>query len=438
MKWVELNNSLKFFFASVLLFSAVYLPKLSGAIFPVVVYLLGLTVAYAYIKDSRALAAIISNKYSAVLVFWVLILIVYSFFVSTFIGNALDFSIPYNYIVWILIFIAPALVAATLLSNSGSEDSGYKSVAVIATAQAIFIVAAVLLPSVRELFGNVLDGDSAGHLAGWEFRVQGLSGSGGASLSLLQGFSASLCVFLFVRTKKQIWLLASFVIALSALPVGRTGVLWFCFFFILFLPGYLMNKVLLMRSIASLILATCFLTLSVLFLSKIPAVQIVVEFVLKWGLEPFRYALNPSKEPTVKLIADMWVLPSNFSGYLFGSGLHIVDGVNLVGDPGYLRYFYYFGSFGVVLHYSFFVWLMLTTRKHFQDRNAKKMVVLLYALFFVFELKEPFFGKNNVLLFFLFFYSLACTHRRRLQHPQSIERITNPENVESQNAIGVQ
>ncbi len=419
---MKINNQMRFTLGLIILFLAVYLPKLRGSSYPLVLYFLPFALVYACIKDKKELIYLICNKYSLSLAFWLMVIIVYSIFVSLIIGESIDFSIPYNYFIWFILFFPSALLAALNSSHSLMHIDAFKYIAKVSLVQAILILLALLLPEVCNLFSDVLDCGESATLKGWEFRVIGFSGTGGASLSILQAIGASACILLFINSFKKYWIFIFLVIVLSLLPVGRSGLLWVCFFILSYLPIFLFNKAILRNLAVSLVLLLCAFSLFLLCDFKIFIREDLFEFIISWSLEPFLNISNPSNVRAISAIADMWVLPDGFNNYFLGSGRHLVDGVCEVGDPGYLRYFYYFGLIGVVLHYSFFVWLMLVTCKHFHDKPTKIAVILTYMLFFLFELKEPFLAKANVLLFFLFFYSIACSHRKRCIETSNISQ----------------
>jgi hypothetical protein len=438
MKIAILKNTLTVLLAMILLFSAVYIPKLKGAMFPVVFYLLFIASAYAYVKRNVTLIAIASNRDVIITFIWLIALILYSYSVSAIVGGARDFSIPYNYTVWLIVYIAPALVAAVLLINKYSDLSGIKVAAMIAVFQSVFIIAAVLFPEVKNVFGAILESVVVGEgaLLGWEFRVRGFSGTGGATLALIQAIGASICLFLFVQLKKKRWLFAAVMIAMSILPIGRTGLIYLGLFAILFLPRFFVKIDFLKKFIGFFLLATLLLAIVVYMLYRIPQYQTLIDFIVSWGFKPFRHLGNISDEPTVKALNEMLFLPNDFKGYWFGSGVNLLDGVNLVGDPGYLRNFYYFGLIGVILHYGFFLWLMRCTLHYSTFRFFKWFVWIIYGLIYFAELKEPFMSKANTFLFFLFFYALALHHKMRHKWAQNAcDSVENDSTRNSHNLV---
>ncbi len=414
------NKTIIFFLATALLFSAFYNPKLASTQLPLMVYILLLAGLYTFLKNIRTLKFIILNKNSVAIFFWLLLLIVYSLFVSTFVGGGKDYSIPYNYTIWFIAFIAPTLVAAVLFANSSSYYLAYKAVAVISFLQAILIILSALFPSFRDFLGSLLAGNSQGYIGGWTFRVVGFSGSGGATLGLIQAFGASVCILLFVQLRQKVWVFCSLIIFASILPIARTGTIFFCIFLMLFLPNISLRKFVLKGFLIYLISGMCVILFSIYMVPHFPRFQALFDFVSSWGLTPYRFIFDITNEPTIKILSQHWVFPVDFSNYLFGSGLHIIDGKNLVGDPGYIRYFYYFGSMGVIIHYSFFLFLMLFTIKCTRNFNVRRFIIIIYVIFFIFELKEPFSMKSNVLLIFMFFHSIVYKYKSDLWYRQML------------------
>lgn len=396
---------------SFILFCAVYNIKIKATLVPLTLYLSIFGLMYYSVRHLNIVSSFVKNKYVFLVIGWIISLIIFSVFISTLIGNGVDYSIPYNFLIWLLLFIIPAALATIIIHiynvqvYKGIKIHGHVIIAYISLLQALFIIASLLLPDIRDWFSMLLE-DYQETLKGWEHRVTGLSGTGGAALSIIQAVGAAICIKLFAEQKKVKWLLFAVVITSSILPVGRSGLLFITIFSVLFLIPSLSNRKLLLRFFGFLILLSTLLFLIVRYGVQNSVIQGIFDFVLLWGFQPFRYIGSILDDPTVQAIASMWVWPQTFTEYLFGSGIYLLNGSDYVGDPGYLKNLHYFGLSGMLIYYGLFIWLMVQTVRFSIHEFDKHMVIILYFCYFLFELKEPFFGKTNVVLFFLFFNAL--------------------------------
>ena len=211
------------------------------------------------------------------------------------------------------------------------------------------------------------------------FRMGGLSGAtGGAALSGTLGLTAFIGVIHNFVSRNLLFKLLSFIILLSSLIVGRTGIIIFCLIILAssILKSYNMKNVI-------------FLSISIVFLFFSINIIITSESDLAIALKrTFDIFLNYQEngirnDPTVRALTDMLVIPNDTLVILFGSFEHSIFtqfNRTLNTDIGWIRNIGAFGFLGGILFF-FPLLVMLNSILTIKNSTSQKKTAMLVFLF---------------------------------------------------------
>lgn len=344
-------------------------------------------------------------------------LLLYSVYVSAVIGGGKDYTVVYNFLVWLMFFIPAALVLSTETPRADGKGclDVYALLLAATTIQAVCIYLSFLSEGFRGLVSAVLvAGEQV--MGDASTRVKGFSSVAGASLSLIQGIGAAVGLKLFVEGRGGKYLACSALVAGSALFPGRTGVLFIALFVAAYLPYCVCSGRLRLMTLVPV--AVALVALALFGYDRFVGDEYKALFedqVVGRGFDVFEtlFASGDLREHgAVAAIIDMYKLPDNMSTWLVGDGFFFLNGANYTGDPGYIKYLYYFGLLGCFLMYGYFLLLMVMTIRNSASTAEKVFVFIFYMLFFFFECKEPFFAKANIICHMLYFYAVQTAAAR--------------------------
>lgn len=248
----------------------------------------------------------------------------------------------------------------------------------------VLIIVEFIIPELKATIENMLIQNNSGLIyADHPFQMRGVASAGGAALSIFN-FT---CVYLLlyeVNFKKNIFSIFSVcVLLVSCVVIGRTGlatILMLLFFWIftnLMKKNYRYSKFALISAVLVLIS----------YLFYFLETEVLHKDYLIWSTEIFTL-FNGSENPTLAHLAPMIVFPEGWH-LLFGSGSFERQLGYVQSDIGYLKTLHFGGFLFCFLFYGFF--LVLTI---FLSNMKKRHLAFLLLIFFIFELKEPFFVQN--------------------------------------------
>lgn len=410
---------MKFTLSALLCFSAIYTLKIFTIPVPMAFILWPVCLIYLYWCRPFLLVPHAVQSGIVLPIAWIAFLTAFSVLISILRGEGQDFSIPYNFLIWGGLFIPSGYVLALTAQGGGRQKSRIdiqSLLVVVMTIQALCIYFAFFFPEFREASARMLGDESGGALDIGGTRVKGFSGSGGAALSLIQGIGVAISIKLFVDRGKGRYLLFAIVTAGSIMFTGRTGLIFVALFLVMYLPFCILAGKLKWRKALYFALALGLFTYSFFnILVDDEHKELIEGAVLVRSFDIFESVLsgNVNQHSTMEEISEMYKMPVTTMGILFGDGLYLVNGVDYAGDPGYIKYVFYFGFLGCIAFYGYFLMLMVLTIRHCASALDRAFIFILYFLFFLMETKEPFFAKTNVILHLLYFYAIQTSRVRR-------------------------
>lgn len=240
------------------------------------------------------------------------------------------------------------------------------------------------------------------------YRAPGLSGTSGASLSLIQsmGFFSGMLLLSnksYNNWHKSLYLIFAMLCAASCVMVGRTGILVSIIFFIYF-SAY--QKTLISREAINSIPAVIFLFFVFFAIKGSLDDSFSGDFFATWV-----FGFFTGSDGTITAIQSMPIPPISLETF-YGTGLSsLAGGANPSGhDSGFIQAYYSMGlPFSVIFYLTYLAVLVWVTKWY---PPPLKMVVV--VCFFILEFKEPFIFKYSSLFVLLtLYFSIIMTG-----HPQ--------------------
>jgi len=233
------------------------------------------------------------------------------------------------------------------------------------------------------------------------YRMAGLSGGGGAMISVFQSMGLLILPFL-IKTEKKFFkkiiiIIFSMVIILSIILSGRSGMVTFAIFLpIIGIYFFIQSNILIKLKY----LAIYFFSIIVIVFSFIWIYQNMLDELDPYAKRAFERTFesvitysqtNKVQDQTVSALQNMLVLPDSPLQFFFGE-LHYLGGYRGVqSDIGYIRYIYGYGVFGSILNYAFYIYALIylyRNRKAYKDFSFLTSILLLTIMFF--QMKEIF------------------------------------------------
>lgn len=282
--------------------------------------------------------------------------------------------------------------------------------------QSFFVYASVFYSEFRYWTGQVLVG--SGNIDFSEgVRFSGLSNGGGADLSLTLSLGVISAVILFSQTQNSFKRVILFFLALfittATIFTGRTG-----FYISIFsMLGFIAFS---RRTFFIPFLLIVFTLFIYLFISSANTNEIEFENndiklnrTINWAFDLFLAGESSSANALVAELSKTREL--DLKTILMGSGrVQEFDGSNYSGhDSGYLHSLYSLGLPISILFYSALWWVLW--RKLVSVQGPLKIIgLMLIALVFVVEIKEPFIFKYTLPFFVLVYVHLASLKVKKL------------------------
>jgi len=234
-------------------------------------------------------------------------------------------------------------------------------------------------------------------------RSLGFSGSSGASLSLIQSCGILLMALHFKfkpRNDKHITIfvvLSCFIIFLSMLVTGRTGILVSLCYSALIIY-YILNTSKVSTYIYITLITTLFFSLSPLIYNYLSN-HIPIDYILNWVLSIF------SGENKSLTTLKSFPIPNLNHNLIHGYGLvSLVDGYNPSRhDSGIVQFYYAYGIPMAIIFYSAYLFTLLKITKWMGYYFSLVVTVIFLGI----ELKEPFIFKYSSFFILMTFYFLT-------------------------------
>lgn len=231
-------------------------------------------------------------------------------------------------------------------------------------------------------------------------RMAGLTGAGGAQLSIAQSCGLVLGVFLFVQTnsnsRKLFVFLTCQLIILSIFMAGRSGFITAFLFSPLYFI-YLSSLISIKRTVVTFVGMLFFMiaTFSLLFFLFYDTLSQNVNFVSTFEriFDSF-IAYNQGdglKVNTVSRLLEMFIIPNDTLHLLFGKASYLNNNTtyDIDTDIGYFRLVWGYGIVGSIFHYLFYVFSILKIGGlRYLTKAERSLPIILLILILFFNSKE--------------------------------------------------
>lgn len=288
------------------------------------------------------------------------------------------------------------------LNNANSREVFYKVIEIIfycIVLHALIMVLQFLVPSFKNFIYSLTMAQY--QLEHYQFfRMAGLSGGGGAQVSVVQSLGILLGFSLLRQNRSHLTIiLAQLLIIMSIFLSGRSG---FLTVFIVVLFYFLLSLLFLIYS-SRIVLKFSRLAL---YFCLFGAFVVVITYLLQVN-DYFMVAFERTfdtfinykesgelSDNTLSALGQMFILPTEFMHLLFGRASFLENNTfyNINTDIGYFRLIWGYGLFGLLLHILVYSLVSIVAFKvYFYDRGAAYLCFVILALIFLFNAKEIFF-----------------------------------------------
>lgn len=267
-------------------------------------------------------------------------------------------------------------------------------------------------------------------------RMAGLTGAGGAQLSIVQSSGLIIGVYLFVQStskKNKIFIfLTCQLIILSVFMAGRSGfitALLFCPLYFIYLNSLIsirkMLKTLFLISI--FVISTLSLLVYLLFdiLSSNPSFVSAFERIFDSFLAYNRG--GEVKVNTIDRLLKMFIIPEETLHLLFGKASYLNNNTtyDIETDIGYFRLIWGYGIIGSLFHYAFYLFAILrVSNLKNLTKSVKSLPIVLLLLILFFNTKEILvFSRLNlqISMLALFIVYFSSHESKRLKERKGID-----------------
>ncbi len=340
------------------------------------------------------------SNVSFLLLFMQLLLIL-SLLLSSSLSGATDMSLIKGQVVLLLFFCVTHFLVSKIPRSSSFIDL-MQAFSLIVTIQSVAIIVSFLVPGIRDFIADI-SATGFSDLSGGSWRLSGLSGLGGSTLSLVQGIGLFTSFYLLmVGSKIATTLISVPLILISIMFTGKSGFLAIPLFFVFLLVYSLVSW----RLNRKLTRAFIFLTLGT------PIFLVLFYFVYSsffyqetvWGGDALYGSYRRATQEyanifagegsrTFNYVTSEFTLPSSFTVMLLGDldtwSLNRYSDV-LINDNGYLRILWGYGLIGMVLLYMVVLIMMVASVAKLREFSDRLFLILLYIWLLVMNIKEPY------------------------------------------------
>lgn len=260
-------------------------------------------------------------------------------------------------------------------------------------------------------------------------RMAGLTGGGGAQLSIIQSMGLLLAVFLFFEAKgfrgRAIVIVSAVVIVVSILLTGRSGLvtlLLFCPPMIFYFLNQRNYRKRFYASFAVIAIASVLVVIGAQTMLDSVDDNPYMTWIFNRTFETFINYQESGKvnDETINALLEMIILPESAAHLLIGRITYLDTntqyGINT--DIGYLQVLWGYGFLGSALHYLFYLLAIASVIKLRYVSGAFKSVplaMLLLVLFF--HLKETMvFSKYSFQISMMTVFFVYYINKKKIQH----------------------
>lgn len=380
----------------------------------VLVYLIGLT----FLDKKFLIQNINSFKQGHFLKFFLitsLVIVSYFLLLTIYTNNYNIVFVQQTF--WLLIEgVIGSVLLYNYLINRYSKVIVLRMLLGVVTFQSVIVILTFLFPPLRDLINSFLLITDDRHVT--SYRMRGLSNGGGAGLSYVQALGVLIASILIVFDKKSrsYYLLCAIIISISQIFIARTGLIFSVLVLLSVFVQESINNKSFTRLIKQLLIGVLlfFGIYNVgLYFMDAQAKIVFEERVLNRAFE-FYYNYEESgnlETNSTNVLQNMYILPENDLGLLFGEGIWdsagqndrtLIFGRKVDSDVGFIRMIF---AFGLILTIAYYIVYLIYLKDIYKSLGGHLLGIILFSLLIIFilgETKEPFLirmsGTNKILI----------------------------------------
>ncbi|MEZ9954241.1 hypothetical protein AB4395_17255 [Vibrio splendidus] len=329
---------------------------------------------------------------------------IYIAFVSTFLNSELA-TASVSYFINIIFYLVLGCLFYFAMKKSHDIESQLSLVIDFVILCALFngviILLEFLIPSFRVTIESILlSSNSNIDYLERNNRFRGLASGGAANLSLFYGFALVSLYYqlLLGRIKSHNFIIAFFVIFMSCLLIGRTGlVIAGVGVFLISILSFFTKNLSTFKSSFFIIMMFFILPIVPIFLS-----QFMTNYMLDYALMFFYSGFDGIKsEGTVDILAEMTTYPDSYLSAFIGVGSDSGGFLpNTRSDSGYLKMFTTLGYPLAIILYCLIAYVFINSS--LQVNKYRWVLLVFIGAWFFSEIKEPFIFKGYTARFLWF------------------------------------
>lgn len=411
-----------------LLFVYIYNPPfIFSSVYPgFFISLISCFILIAYLLVNKTTIYTVKNVSPFLLI---LLLIIYSYFI-VFLHGTGEVAIAKGYFLFLIAYLlGPNLILIILKKRDELNLIDVVNYLIwLAVIQSVIMLGMLVMPGFKAFIFNIQSSDRQFlHLESGGFRMLGLAYGVVWDLGIVQSLSSIFIVWLIPKTKsaKKIWFLsfAYLLIFISVLMSGRTGFIGvFISVLLLFYNLFSRNTFVKYRKFIIRIFITLFLTVNVIYVSLSSDLRgMITEQVLPWAFEMFINSQegNGMETQSTNQLKDMYFEISTAT-FLMGDGYYRdpnnSSAYYLGTDAGYMRQILFYGFFGSLILYTFFLLIftkILGRTVKMYDKSTTVMMFLIAFYFFFAHIKGDIFmgGDMPLRILFLIYFVILCAKK---------------------------
>lgn len=282
------------------------------------------------------------------------------------------------------------------------------------TVQSLIVIMSFVNTDFKLFLSSIIHIEANYDYSTYLYRGLGFSSASGAALSVVQslGFLLIFIYLVLYKPSREIiyyFIISSFLMFLSVLITGRTGLMLSLFFiFLIILHNKVHNY---FRNFHIIFFVALILFIGWAYLPSALPENFSIEYFSGWVSNAFT-----GEDGTIQALLSMPIPPMSHE-LIYGHGLvSLIDGSNPSGnDSGIVQFLYAYGLVFLIIFYLMYFMTLIKLTSYLPNLFSR-----LISLVFIFiEIKEPFLFKYSVFFVLVF---LFCSYKLEFQFKNSKTR----------------
>lgn len=312
---------------------------------------------------------------------------------------------------FVLSFVLPVSFCYMLI-NYYDNKKILKNIYFVILLQSIFILLTFVFPALRFSFQSLIIFEESSAMF---LRSPGFTTGASATLSIIQSIGVIIGFYYLMIAQKVFYkILYSILFLLIIASVCLTGRSGLAFLIVVFIIAILFFRNKKFYHTILFKISTLVFLFSLFFLFPLSyEILYNIEKISYWITSEFNfsgksiYLLNTLEKQIFK---NHFFLPSDFNNFLVGD-TSTWNAFRIPSDSGYIRLLHSVGIFGVLIFFSILLLNFYYFQKRFSNRTLKYYSFLVFIVFLLFNIKEPFFLKHSLVILFILIFSCTGTKR---------------------------